>query len=97
MRVAAIGDSRLAKASEYLIEFAIRHSEAKVLYGESRVVIDEVDGQSRVDIDRRERSTPVLRPWNAKNPGKLSGRRELVASRNNDVVKLDSHPNPRGC
>ena len=86
------GDAGSPQSCKDCVELVLRDAKAIVLLRDGLGPLIEVEGQSAVDEDRRERANGcLLGPRHTQQLREQSGCRNSVFRRNNQVVEVDGH------
>lgn len=91
MRLTAIGYEGVPDPAEHLVERSFVDSKAVVPAGEFAFPLVEVDGEPRIDVDRRERTDFRRTPSYAEQRRKLPGSSVPVPRWHHDVVEFYRH------
>ena len=91
MHATAVLDTGRFYAGENRVKRLLVDTEAKVLDGKRAIVVDEVESQSIIHMNRRKRSGTGFRPADTKQLRQAFGRSSLVFRGYDDVIQFDSH------
>ena len=87
----AVFDAGCLDTLENRIKVFLVDTEAEVLDWKRSVIIDEVEGQSVIDVHGRERPRTGFRPADTEQGRQTFGRNALISRRHDDVIEFNGH------